>query len=182
MARKLEGGNNMSKSYSGNYATHLGPLIACINKTKGDILELGMGLFSTPYLHYVSTVTKRYLLSLENDPGWFRQFNHSNFMHFFYSNGLHQLVLVENYENSDLIDNKWDVVLVDQTPDLSRKETVKKLANLSKYIIIHDSNSEYEKVYHYSEIYSLFRYQRVWDLDDRHATVLSNFNPLEDLW
>lgn len=172
----------MAKPYSGNYATHLGPLIACMNKTKGDVLELGMGLFSTPYLHYACTGSKRYLLSLENDPGWCRHFKGSQFMHFLYQNGHHQIELIENYENSPLIDKPWDVVLVDQTPDLSRKETVKKLANLAKYIIIHDSNEKYEKVYRYSEIYPLFKYKRVWDLDDRHATVLSNFVPLDDLW
>lgn len=172
----------MAKPYSGNYATHLGALIACVSKTKGDVLELGMGLFSTPYLHYVCTGTKRKLLSLENDKGWCRHFKGSQFMHFLYSNEYHQLELVENYEESPLIDKEWDVVLVDQTPDLSRKETVKKLANKAKYIIIHDSNEQWEKVYHYSEIYPLFKYKRIWTLDDRHATVLSNFEPLDDLW
>lgn len=153
-----------------------------MNKTSGDVLELGMGLFSTPYLHYACTGSKRKLLSLENDKGWLRHFKGSTFMHFLYSNEYHQLELVDVYEDSPLIDKEWDVVLVDQTPDLSRKETVKKLANKAKYIIIHDSNPQHEKVYHYSEIYPLFKYIRVWDLDDRHATVLSNLQPLENLW
>lgn len=172
----------MAKPYSGSYATHLGALIACVNKTQGDVLELGMGLFSTPYLHYMATVTKRNLLSLENDKGWYKHFHHSDFMQFLYQNEYHNLVLVDNYENSPLIDKEWDVVLVDQTPDLSRKETVKILANKAKYIIIHDSNEVHEKTYHYSEIYPLFKYKRIWDKDNRHATVLSNFVSLDDLW
>jgi len=178
----LKRGGNLAKPYSGNYATHLGPLIACINKSTGDVLELGMGLFSTPYLHCACTVSKRNLLSLENDKGWLRHFKGSTFMHFLYENEYHKLELVDNYEKSPLIDKPWDVVLVDQTPDLSRKETVKVLANRAKYIIIHDSNEKYEKIYHYSEIYPLFKYKRVWDKDDRHATVLSNFVSLDDLW
>jgi len=174
----------MSKQYSGNYATHLGPLIACMNKTNGDVLELGVGLFSTPYLHYACTMSKRNLLSLENDKGWLRQFKSSQFMHFLYENEYHRLELVDNYENSLLIDREWDVVLVDQTPDLSRKEAVKILANLAKYIIIHDSNNDRHgrRTYQYQEIYPLFKYKRVWDKEDRHATVLSNFESLEDLW
>ena len=172
----------MAKPYSGNYFTHMGALIACVNKTDGDILELGMGLGSTPYLHYAATGQKRNLLSLENDKGWHRHFAGSDFIHFLFRNEFHKIELVDNYENSPLIDKEWDVVLVDQTPDLSRKETVKKLANKAKYIIIHDSNEQYEKVYHYSEIYPLFKYKRIWTLDDRHATVLSNFVDLEDLW
>lgn len=174
----------MAKPYSGNYFTHLGALIACVNKTKGDILELGMGLGSTIYLHYACTGSKRNLLSLENDKGWLRHFKSSQFMHFLYENEYHKLELVDVYEESPLIDKEWDVVLVDQTPDLSRKETVKKLANKAKYIIIHDSNDDRHgrSTYQYNEIYPLFKYKRIWDLDDRHATVLSNFVPLEDLW
>ena len=172
----------MAKPYSGSYATHLGALIACVNKTKGDVLELGMGLFSTPYLHYACTIGKRNLLSLENDPGWCKQFKNSDFMHFLYENDYHKIELVENYEESPLIQKEWDVVLIDQTPDGSRKESAKQLANLAKYIIVHDSNERHEKNYHYSEIYPLFKYKRVWDLDDRHATVLSNFVDLGDLW
>src|SRR3990167_2108264 len=174
----------MAKPYSGNYATHLGALIACVSKTKGDVLELGMGLFSTPYLHYACTGSKRKLLSLENDKGWLRHFKGSTFMHFLYENEYHKLKLVDNYEESPLIQKNWDVVLVDQTPDLSRKETVKRLANLAKYIIIHDSNDDrhHRRTYQYDEIYPLFKYKRIWDKDDRHACVLSNFVELEDLW
>lgn len=174
----------MSKIYSGTYATHLGALIACMNKTSGDVLELGLGLFSTPYLHYACTIAKRKLLSLENDKGWLSQFKTSTFMNFRYPNEYHQLELVENYENSPLIDKIWDVVLVDQTPDLSRKETVKILANKAKYIIIHDSNNDRRgrRIYQYNEIYPLFKYSRIWDKDDNHATVLSNFVELDNLW
>lgn len=172
----------MSKQYSGSYATHLGPLIACLNKTNGDVLELGIGLFSTPYLHYACTIAKRNLLSLENDKGWLRTFKDSDFMHFLYGNEYHKLEAVDVYEDSPLIDKQWDVVLIDQTPDGSRKETAKKLAHLAKYIIIHDSNERHEKNYHYSEIYPLFKYRRTWKKDDRFAEVLSNFVPLDDLW
>ncbi len=172
----------MAKPYSGSYATHLGALIACVNKTNGDVLELGVGLFSTPYLHYACTVAKRSLLSLEGDKEWLRHFKHSDFTHFLFENEYHKLEHVEVYEDSPLIIKPWDVVLVDQTPDGSRKETVKKLANLAKYIIIHDSNDRHDDKYHYSEIYPLFKYKRVWDLDDRQAMVLSNFVPLDNLW
>jgi len=103
-------------------------------------------------------------------------------MHFLYSNEYHRIELIDNYEESPLIDKEWDVVLVDQSPDLSRKETVKKLANKAKYIIVHDSNPRYDRGYRYSEIYPLFKYKKVWDKDDRQATVLSNFYDLEDLW
>ena len=166
---------------SGSYGTLLGPLIACMNKTSGDVLELGMGFFSTPYLHYQCLLSKRHLTSYDNEKGWVDQYSTSDWLHYLYLNEYHDIRWAEDWNTID-IEKPWDVVLVDQTPDLARKETVKRLANLAKYIIIHDSNDRHERVYHYSEIYPLFKYIKVWDKDDRHATVLSNFISLEDLW
>jgi hypothetical protein len=74
------------------------------------------------------------------------------------------------------------VVLVDQTPDSSRVEEIKRLANKAKYIVIHDSNGRHNKIYHYDTIYPLFKYRTTWDKDGNHATVLSNFIDLEAFW
>jgi len=160
-----------------SYGTHLPCLIKALEKTKGDVLELGLGVFSTPYLHYQCMLSKRKLVSYENFKGWYKFFAVTHK----YGNEYHDLHLIDNYEKAP-IEKQWDVVLVDQTPDESRKEAVKKLANLAKYIIIHDSNEKQERHYHYSEIYPLFKYVSVWDKDDNHATVLSNFVDLKDFW
>ncbi len=162
---------------SGRYGTHLLCLISIMEKTKGDVLELGMGVFSTPYLHYKCMLDGRQLVSYENFKSWMDFFTKYN-----YDNENHTIRFVEKYEDADLDQYFWSLVLVDQTPDLSRIETVKRLANKAGYIVIHDSNDKMDSVYHYSEIYPLFKYKRVWDKDSNHATVLSNFNDLEDLW
>ena len=161
---------------SGNYGTHLACLIQAFSKTTGDVLELGMGVFSTPYLHYACMLAKRKLVSYENFENWM-QF----FIDYHYENEYHEINFVEKYSDAK-IDKPWDIALIDQTPDSSRREEVKRLANLAKYIIIHDSNENQEKNYHYSEIYPLFKYKSVWDKDKNHATVLSNFVDLEDFW
>lgn len=161
---------------SGNYGTHLPCLIRVMEKTTGDVLELGMGVFSTPYLHYQCILSNRKLVSYENFKSWI-QF----FIDYGYECPNHEIVFVDDYSNAK-IDKPWDVVLIDQTPDSSRIVEAKRLANLAKYIIIHDSNGRYEKIYHYSEIYPLFKYKAIWDKDKTHATVLSNFVNLENLW
>jgi len=161
---------------SGNYGTHLACLIQAMSKTAGDVLELGMGVFSTPYLHYACMLSKRKLVSYENFKNWL-QF----FIDYHYENEYHELHFVEKYSDAK-IDKPWDVVLIDQTPDSSRREEVKRLANLAKYIIIHDSGGNNEKTYHYSEIYPLFKYRTNWEKDKNQATVLSNFVDLEDFW
>ena len=75
------------------------------------------------------------------------------------------------------------MALIDQSPDHSRHEEAKRLAKWAKYIVIHDSNEGkgYEQ-YRYNEIYPLFKYKSVWDKDNNHATVLSNFVDLKDFW
>jgi hypothetical protein len=161
---------------SGNYGTHLAALIKAMSKTDGDVLELGMGLFSTPYLHYQCMLSNRKLVSYVNFKSY-AQF----FLDYGYPNANHEIILIDDYAHAK-INKPWDVVLIDQTPDTSRIIEAKRLANLAKYIIIHDSNGRYEKIYHYSKIYPLFKYRTIWDKDSNHATVLSNFVELEDFW
>jgi len=161
---------------SGRYGTHLPCLIKAMEKTTGDVLEIGTGVFSTPFLHYQCMLSNRKLVSYENCKEWM-QF----FIDYKYQNENHEVNFVEDYKDAK-IEKYWDVVLVDQTPDTSRIETVKRLADLAKIIVIHDSNDKMDNIYHYSEIYPLFKYKTVWDKDSNHATVLSNFINLDNFW
>jgi hypothetical protein len=163
---------------SGRYGTHLPCLIKAMEKSYGDVLEMGMGLFSTPYLHYKCMLTGRKLVSYENSKEWA-----GFFLHYGYQNANHEINVIDDYEKVS-IDKPWDVVLIDQTPDDNRTYTVKRLANLAKYIVIHDSNNDKRsrRIYHYQDIYPLFKYKAVWDKDSTHATVLSNFVDLADFW
>jgi len=160
-----------------NYGTHLPCLIRAMEKTKGDVLELGMGVFSTPFLHYKCMLDGRKLVSYENCEPWMNFFTKYN-----YRNDNHEINFVENYADAP-IDRKWSVVLIDQTPDSSRAEEAKRLANKAKIIVIHDSNggSRYAH-YGYDAIYPLFKYKKVWDKDRNNATVLSNFINLDNFW
>ena len=167
---------------SGNYGTHLPALIKAFSKTTGDVLELGMGVFSTPYLHYACLLAKRNLVSYEN----FKEY-YDFFVKYDYENEYHEINFVEKYEDADIerswdVDNPWDVVLVDQTPYSSRVETIKRLAERAKYIIIHDSNPSNNKVTHYSEIYPYFKSRADWNGDNNRTTILSNLVDLKDFW
>lgn len=169
---------------SGNYGTHLAALIKVMSLTKGDVLELGVGMFSTPVLHYLCLLSKRHLVSYDNDKGWVKRFAISTFSNFQYEGLYHEFKYVNDWDEAK-IEKPWDVVLVDHSPDFRRAVEIKRLAKLAKYIVIHDSNESREKIYrnyHYSDIYPLFKYKKVWDFDKRHATVLSNFISLEKLW
>jgi len=166
---------------SGNYGTHLASLIQAVNKTKGDILELGIGIFSTPYLHYQSFLAKRHVTSYDNDRGWIKRFAVHPFYCHMYQGPYHDLIYVADWDDAK-IEKPWDVALIDHSPSERRIVEIKRLANFAKYIVIHDSNERNERTYHYSEIYPLFKYKTVWDKDNNHATVLSNFVKLNDFW
>jgi hypothetical protein len=161
---------------SGKYGTHLPCLIKAVEKTTGDILELGTGIFSTPYLHYKAILDNRKVVSYENFKEWYQflidyQYNCAN----------HEIHFIEKYSDAP-IEKPWDVVLIDQTPDSSRSEEIRRLANWAKYIVIHDSNPSNDNVTHYSTIYPLFKYKTDWHGDRNRATVLSNFVDLSDFW
>lgn len=151
-----------------------------INRTSGDVLELGAGVFSTPFLHWICKKQQRRLLTIENDEKWFK------FCRKYYQSSHHQLirhrfVFVKNWDDAlREINKKWDVVLVDHSPSERRVLEIQKLANLAKFIIIHDADDHKERNYHYSKIYPLFKYRYDFKDVEPATTVLSNLVNLKD--
>ncbi len=159
-----------------NYGSNLPCLIKAMEKTTGDVLELGMGVFSTPFLHYQCILQNRKLVSYENYQEWL-----NFFLKYHYNCPNHEIHFVEKYADAN-IDKLWDIVLIDQTPDESRLEEIKRLAYKAKYIIVHDTSPNQDNHYHFSTIYPLFKYKIDWDREKNHCTVLSNFVDLKDFW
>jgi len=163
------------------YGTHLPCLIKAVEKTGGDILEFGTGIFSTPYLRYIAMLQDRLLVSVENFKPWY------DFLLKYYENSdNHKMVHVEKYTDFSMVvripHRRWGIVLIDQTPDTSRAEEALRYKDVAEYIVIHDSNPSNDKVTKYSTIYPSFKYKTDWHGDRNRATVLSNFNNLQDFW
>ncbi|TSC86273.1 MAG: Uncharacterized protein G01um101416_696 [Microgenomates group bacterium Gr01-1014_16] len=171
---------------SGNYGSHLGPLIKVMSLTDGPVLELGIGFFSTPYLHYQCLVSNRYLASYDNDRGWVKKFasqRGGTICNFKYESPNHHFFYVDDWAKAD-IEKPWDVVLVDHSPGPRRAVEIKRLANFAKFIVVHDADPSQrgEREYHYSSIYPLFKYKKFWNKHSNLSVVLSNFVELEGLW
>lgn len=157
------------------YATHLPVLMEAIRRTKGDVLELGAGTFSTPYLHWELQRQGRKLLTIESDRKW------SWFCQQYYDTPLHRHLWVKSWDDSkEAINKKWDVVLVDHSPSERRIVEITLLAKKAKYIVIHDAEPKGERHYHYSKIYPLFKYRYNFTEASPNVTVLSNFVDLKD--
>lgn len=155
------------------YGSHLPVLSKIVEVTKGPILELGMGLYSTPYLHWTCFPTKRELTSYDNNERWIRYFRDSR-------RDFHKIELITDWDTLE-INTFWDIALIDHAPNARRSVEAKRLANNAKYIILHDTEPEHDHLYGYSDIYHLFQYRCNYTKASPNTTVLSNFVNLKKL-
>ena len=154
------------------YGSHLPILTKIVGMTDGPILELGIGLYSTPYLHYACLPTKRKLVSYDSSEGWVRYFRDCR-------TDFHEVNFIDDWDKLP-INNFYDVVFVDHAPDPRRSIEAGKMANFAKYVILHDSQPENDKAYNYPDIYPLFKYRYDYTAVIPHTTVLSNFIDLSN--
>jgi hypothetical protein len=157
------------------YSTHLPVLMEAMSRTTGDVLELGPGVFSTPVLHWLCETRGRNLLTIESDRKW------SWFCRQYLDTEHHKHVLVKSWDDAkSYIEKEWDVVLVDHSPSGRRIEEVKILKDLAKYIVIHDSEPNKDREYHYSTIYPLFKYRYDFTGAVHNTVLLSNLVDLKE--
>jgi len=144
-------------------------LIKAIQSSKGPVLELGTGLYSTPLMHWLCFDEKRPLVSYEHDPKYFK-YNHQ------YTADFHKVILVEEWSKININDTFWSVVLIDTDADGSvRKEMVKTVANNAQYIVMHDTNPYLDSHYHYSEVFPLFKFRFNYTKASPNTSIVSNF-------
>lgn len=153
-----------------DWGSHIPVLTKLIPVTTGDILEMGTGWYSTPFLHWMCMEQGRKLVSYENDKQYFDIFKDAK-------NESHSITFVDAWAKA-VIKREWGVAFVDFRPKLERRKAVRDLANLAKFIIIHDTDPRSEKFYGYSAIYPLFKYRYDYTKFIPHTTVLSNFYDL----
>ncbi len=159
----------MIHRFDPSWGTHLVPLIECLENSRGPVLELGLGISSTPVLHALCEDSDRFLLSLDNDPVFVEMFKK-------YRSSRHKVELVGDWDLYDLDHNIWAVALIDHKPDARRIKEIIRIADLTTYVIIHDSEPDKNDLYHYDEIYPLFKYKFDYRKTPVHTTVLSNFH------
>lgn len=173
----------MKIDYDLNWGSHL-PVIAKIMMVSfGDVLELGAGFYSTPFLYWLCKDQNRKFVSYENNFDWWKMVWN---LEAGASPSTHNIVKIDklteahyvaNFDNAD-IDRNWGVVLIDHSPSKRRIIDIKKLANKVNFIIVHDTQRNY-KFCDYNKIYPLFKYRydykkNDWDSKIPQTTVLSN--------
>lgn len=160
---------------SARYGSHMAPLLQAVLKTRGPVLELGLGVFSTHTLHYLCANQGRRLVTIENEPGWFERWGAQ------YRTGLHEVLFVNDWADAQ-IEQPWDVVLVDHSPPARRGIELARLAQHARYVIAHDANGRYWRQYGYWRAFKHYKYRREYSDVEPASMILSNFDNLSDFW
>ncbi|MDO8487695.1 MAG: hypothetical protein Q7S31_00075 [bacterium] len=152
------------------FGSHLPVLIKALSLADGPALEMGMGMSSSIVMHWLCAAKKQLLVSYENDRDFFKWPLEANRFDW----ELHKVIYIEDWDKAD-IEKPWGVAFIDHVPSARRKVDIKRLANYAQYIVIHDAEGRHNSVFHYEEVYPLFKWK--YDYNDYFpkTSVLSNF-------
>lgn len=148
---------------SKEYTTFIPVLLKVMEATRGPVLELGSGVFSTPLLHWLCAEKRRELWTFEESSEYFE------FAKKFQSR-THHVRQVQSWDFLKELDGEWSVALIDQLHD--RGKTAEMLKDKVDYIILHDS--EAPEIYGYDKVYDQFKYRHDWKFCKPWTTVVSN--------
>ena len=138
----------------------------------GDVLELGAGLHSTFFLHWMCDLQDRLLTTYENNKKFYDLVVHCDGDR--HESGFHKIYLIDNWDLID-IEKPWGIAFVDHGPGIRRKEEIRRLAHYACCLVVHDARSRNDKNYRYSEIYPLFKYRQNYGSRLSQTVILSNF-------
>ena len=113
--------------------------------TDGPVLELGIGHYSTPILHYICR--DRHLVSIDNNADWVNEFRS-------FETPTHRICFADPIMNA-VIPEAFSVVFVDTAPVTSRIGLIRDFADRAQYLVIHDTEC---RRYRYDRIWGLFNY------------------------
>ncbi len=157
------------------YGSHIPVLCRCfieLRESNGNVLELGVGNFSTVFLHELCA--NRNLLSLDVNEEWIGRVK-------YLSNYHHAIRKVDSWKELSIYDMKWDIAFIDQSPGEYRKHSIEALANNAKLIVCHDTEN-WDNVYGYKFILPSFKYLVEYKQHFTTTMVVSNFIDVNNWW
>ena len=153
------------------HASHISILTRTFDASKGDVLEIGTGYFSTLLLDWLGSISNRVIFSYESNINWYqraKKFESQN----------HKIILCKDWDSADFDKKHWGLVFIDHDPPARRKVEVLRLAKKADFIVIHDTNPIYDQSYGYSVLWPKFKYVRHFKKYSPWTTVVSNFKKL----
>ena len=163
---------HLNANLSKNYSTHNGMLVKTLLNSKGTVIELGGGIFSTPLLHWLCKMLKRDLITYEQEPNYYA------FERQFQSRG-HRIRFVKNWDDIP-IPKRCGMVFVDHHPPERRMIETERFKDSADFIVIHDTERE-SREYNREEILGAFKYRYDWKDCRPWTSVFSNRYKLDFL-
>ena len=118
-----------------NYCSYLPALVKALEMVDGDVLELGAGLHSTMFLHWMCEQQGRLLVTYDNSKEYYDMVKHCAEDR--QESGLHKIYLVDDWDKI-AIEQPWGIAFVDHAPGIRRKEDIRRLANCAQCLsLIH---------------------------------------------
>lgn len=154
LACTLEADNN--RFVWDDWSTHQPVLYTVAQATKGPIIEFGCGHGSTDLLHEICEKEGRILVTLEDNLEWLSKFTEKYEGKGYEkdNSGWHKFYFVPGKDSIDrespahwvnfmdafaLLDElTFDVCFIDQAPWLARYETLKRVKDRVRFVIVHD--------------------------------------------
>lgn len=150
--------------------SHYPMLTLALQHSAGDILELGTGLFSSSFLHWMAIYYGRKLVSYENDPHFMKSTSWLN------CDG-HEINFIEDWDKAP-IEKEWGLVFVDHHPALRRAVEAIRVAQWAQIVVVHDTEPKHEYRFEYARMEGQFRYSYRYERAWPNTSVFSNFDDL----
>ena len=138
-----------------DWSNHRPLLWLALEATKtGDVVEMGCGDGSTPFLHEYCQAKKRVLYSFETDLKYMNQFTHLQSVNHKFTH------IVNDWHKAKDICPSPSVILIDHAPGERRIVDVKRFAQSADILVLHDTQPPPTGAdYGYERIWSLFKYK-----------------------
>jgi len=145
--------------------SHLPILMKLMEMTKGPVLELGSGMYSSTYLYWMCARTERKLVTYEHNPDYIHWILKT-------ANDWHEVHQVTDWDAIDLSDN-WSIAFIDHAPAHRRGIEALKLLH-ADYVVCHDSQNNEAKKYGIDKAYKQFKYRYKYTKYIPYTSLWSN--------
>ena len=153
------------------YGSHQHILIKILPKIDNDIVEFGVGIFSTPVFYNHVFKYNGFFLAFETDASYVSQFKSYECDNF-------KIIHVKNWNdvyNNDMLDKSWNLVFVDQHPWEPRLVTIQKMIDKCDYLILHDAQHLKERPFKYLKEFG------AGTAEEPSTLICSNFKSIPDI-
>lgn len=151
-----------------NWNNHLYLLWDALEKTSGEVVEMGCGRGSTPFLREYCKDKNRMLYSYESDFEWHRKFESMN-------DAIHKVIRVTDWDVVATSHKSPSVVLIDHAPGERRKIDLERFMNKAHILVMHDTEPAADHGYQMRQFKKQFRWWRDHESPGAWASIASNY-------